>query len=503
VGVMTAATVEPEPPGEGENTPVASYLPLELLSPIASGTGSPAMASTHRIYKAYPGLVYNIRCAVIGGSYPYTFALTNPGSGMTIDADTGEINWPNPQSNCTPTVTVTDSANDTVQGTWTIAVTTSGFKFIDVVNGTSGGSGAIGSPIRTLANVKDGAGSVVYGDILYFRAGTYTLDGANINPGYLNLGFNDNPNLAGRPMTWIAYPGETPVIDLKYGDTVIDYVGQPHTDAPYIRMNGVVYWDGITLTRNYAIALKIDNAGNRGITIRRCSFPVGGPGGTGGLNAAFVDTSGDTTTGVTGYGTVVQDCDFHDSGHVALKWYGWRKGLCEDNTFDGCVAGIATKAHNPDCVIRHNTYTNSSGAFVQGNLNSVNGVETSGEICYNFVNSGTTGYALNLGDSSIGDVGRFEVYRNSLIGRVYTKMRAQDGPWNFQFNAVQNDWQSGTPPYFGTLDGSGNYIPAQATLIANNATPTPPATSGVMDTTTGNLLPAYQDLRGTRGWEIP
>src|SRR5688572_3861262 len=90
----------------------AANYPLELVSPRAVNTspaaGYPAINSENRIFRAYPGMVYNIRAAVIGGAWPYTFTLSNAPAGMTIDSRTGTINWPNPQANASPTITVRD-----------------------------------------------------------------------------------------------------------------------------------------------------------------------------------------------------------------------------------------------------------------------------------------------------------------------------------------------------------------------------------------------------------
>ena len=63
----------------------AANYPLELTNI------GPSLASNNRIYRAYPGLEYNIRAAVIGGDYPYSFTLSNAPAGMTINAQTGPI----------------------------------------------------------------------------------------------------------------------------------------------------------------------------------------------------------------------------------------------------------------------------------------------------------------------------------------------------------------------------------------------------------------------------
>ena len=116
-------------------TPTVSHsanYPLEITQPQAG------LDTTNRFYKAYPGLEYNIRLAVISGSYPYVHELTTAPTGMTIDATTGEIQWDNPTTSGSPhsvTAKVTDSDSSTDTGSWTITVTTDGFYFLDAVNG--------------------------------------------------------------------------------------------------------------------------------------------------------------------------------------------------------------------------------------------------------------------------------------------------------------------------------------------------------------------------------
>src|SRR5688572_17024316 len=64
----------------------AANYPLELVSPRAAGSspssGQPAISANNRIFWAYPGIEYNIRATVIGGKYPYRFALSNAPTGM-------------------------------------------------------------------------------------------------------------------------------------------------------------------------------------------------------------------------------------------------------------------------------------------------------------------------------------------------------------------------------------------------------------------------------------
>lgn len=65
--------------------------PLEITNIKPAGTGDPPIPATNRIFRAYPGIEYNIRAAVIGGVYPYYHELSGAPGRMTIDSFTGEI----------------------------------------------------------------------------------------------------------------------------------------------------------------------------------------------------------------------------------------------------------------------------------------------------------------------------------------------------------------------------------------------------------------------------
>lgn len=422
---------------------------LELISPIASGTGTPAMHSGHRIYKAYPGIAYNIRCVVTGGSYPYTFALTNAPSGMTINANTGEINWPSPttgQSGANPTVTVTDAESTQVQGSWTIAVTTSGFKFIDAVNGTAlpNGTGTLANPIRTLADVKNGGAT--FSDILYFRAGNYTLggdtpgSGASLNgAGYLNLGFDDSGG-TGRPMTWIAYPGESPNIDFRNGLNTYGSVNGPF-DAPYIKLTGPnIYIDGLTISNDRTKSFELDCTTRRAPVIRNVTALNGGSGSDGSNSAFFMLTA--NASGPS-YGLAIQDCDFGEAQHNAIKSYSMTKSVIEDNQFTD-NDGVAQKAGVSLYTVRRNTFT-TCNYCVTGNMNVYGAETTGGEVCYNLMLN-PVNHCLAIGNGKISTIGQTNVYRNTFVGPVWVQnLVTADGPYVFRHNVKINSDGAQTP----------------------------------------------------------
>ena len=157
----------------------AANYPLELISPRAVGTspssGLAAMPSGHRIFKAYPGLEYNIRAVVIGGAYPFTFALSNAPSGMSINAD-GTITWPNPTgTTVTPTsdgyrcrryagIVIVDDHCDHRLGSNLLTRVTATTRQMEVARRLGGRCAKVHT-------------SGTNADIVYFRTGTYTPAG--------------------------------------------------------------------------------------------------------------------------------------------------------------------------------------------------------------------------------------------------------------------------------------------------------------------------------------
>src|SRR5262245_8720973 len=84
----------------GERAAAQTYYPLQVILPRPADTapdpGQPTLSPDHFTLWAYPGVEYRMRAAVIGGHYPYAYALSGAPAGMTIDPVTGVIAWPDP-----------------------------------------------------------------------------------------------------------------------------------------------------------------------------------------------------------------------------------------------------------------------------------------------------------------------------------------------------------------------------------------------------------------------
>ncbi|HTM32734.1 MAG TPA: Ig domain-containing protein [Vicinamibacterales bacterium] len=462
--------------------------PLEMLNIKPVGSAPNGMPSSSRIYRAYPGLQYNIKAAVIGGNYPYSYVLSNAPSGMTVNASTGEINWPNPQGNASPTLTVTDQSGARVSGTWPITVSANGFRFIDANNGNDGGAGTLASPWRTVGRAK-AAGSP--GDIWVFRGGVYALQttfGQLINPGTSRYQAYFNPSQ--NSTIWIAYPGETPVLDYGYGGNAGS--GQYF---PTISMEGgTTYVEGFE-TRNTQHFFFITGGIGQGPQFRKLTMHTQGYGWQeSGSNASFLMFE---HASPQSYGSVITDSVIYDGG-LGVKHYDLLKPLISDNQFYDLINGIEEKAGPTQFTIRGNRFTNigRSGALewaIGGNMNSQNGYLVTGEVCFNLVrmaNLSDEAYNFNWSSNS----GTIAAYRNTFIGRVTAILvDSGDGPFTINNNVIVNNDNVPNRVWFDQVTD------ASRITISNNLVGDPSA--NIVDAN-GNLTGAYAQYVGTRGYQI-
>lgn len=499
---------------QGVNSPFRVVSPLELMSPRRSGSGGPPSLTTglhagHRIYYAYPGLEYNIRAQVRGGSYPYTFALSNAPAGMSVDSR-GVISWPNPTASASNiTLTVTDSLGNTASGTWSITVDTAGWVFVDA-NAAVNGTGTLASPFNSLLALRNGAGANTRA---YFRGGTYY---AVLNSGSLGAAGNHFGRMAFRsdnsPVVWLAYPGETPIIDQALSrdsnnSTVVGEVclefAQSSGDPPYI--------DGFRFTNILCKGVLIGGYGGAyPFVFRRCQFYNGG--GHEGHNSGFISVRNGTTVNAK-CGSTVQDCTFDllTGATCALKLYSMDRAIIEDNVFsntatdaEGC---IAQKNNCPDITIRRNTaLVGQNQPFFGGNLNyDAVALKCSGEICYNNVRDGWDNGAEWTDNTSlrwqtkINSRGPFTVYRNTINGNILVQtFDAADGLLTIEANVIVND-QGGQTPVPYVYDDAVTDV----TRLAVSGNLTSATVTGVIDPATGLLTGASTTYRGTHGHEVP
>ncbi len=454
--------------------------PLEIINIKPSGTGDPAIGEENRIFWAYPGIEYNIRPAVLGGEYPYTFSLSNAPEGMDIDQYTGEITWPNPQSDVSNiTVTVTDSQGNSAEATWSITVTDSTDRFIFVDDSYSGTeTGSISQPYSSISNLRS-AESGNADKIVYFRNGTYyffKVDSQVTEWDKNSMNWDDHPKI------WLKYPGETVKLDCQ------DYFIEVYQN----NVKNNIYFDGFEI---YNITAGFMYSPFDYLTIRRCTFHDGQGISSKNKNYGFIYLSPHSTTR---YYSVFQNNEFYDfTGMAAIgSIYKTTKMLIEDNyihdSHDGIISlpTLATKHNLERCTIRHNRFVNLSNCVTGHSTNGMWSESTNNIICFNLMNTSSNFGVMGSDQDST----YYYIYRNTFMGGVAHNHLCPDaweqplGPYYYDYNIFQND-EAGIEYKW---DCCGETVDEKDNLKS---------TSGIVDSS-GNLTDEYSEYLGSHGWEI-
>lgn len=488
---------------------VAVY-PLQILQPQANLT-------THsRYYKAYPGLLYKVPVGVFGGAYPFTYSLTSAPSGMTIDSK-GIISWPNPTTAGSPhsvTVSVTDAAGTTVTRSWTITVTTQGFIFVDGTNGTHAqgygcsancGTGTIDNPFKSMNDFYQASSAMVNAAtdnswrnsnfvnyFVYWRAGTYGLEGG-FQPMTGGQQFAMIYRGNSKPHVWLAYPGET---------VVIDHATNPGTNGAFFDARDGTstdfYVQGITFRNMRNHAWRIGGYDNHVFFENR--FENLGPGHDGD-NSSFLMW--------TRYAPLYSDNAFikdniFDRLDVGafIKTYSMRYGIIEGNVFTNrgvtgnSLEGIALKNDTRYMDIRGNSF---DGNFGDGAINGNWNASGDFEIRFNKVlnapsqtfSSEAGGYTIQMNHDTA--AGPAYVHRNTFEGTVLVKFgNSGDGPFRIYDNVIVNENSGNRVSLYSVADPS--VVLAENNLVGG-------AASNIIDAN-GNLTASYASYVGSRGYQL-
>jgi len=506
----------------------AANYPLQLMHPRAAGTaseaGGPAISEHHRVFWAYPGIEYNIRAAVIGGAFPYTYALSNAPPGMTIDRNTGTITWANPPAGAqvTPTLTVTDQEGTTASSPWTIRVDASRFLFVDAVNGrefdaASRGAGTIENPFRRIRDIYSGstpeakAIATHVNKIVYFKQGTYYIDG------YLeNVGAYDGYSLGRmpvsdrvKPVAWLAFPGQTPSIDGKCEAAQGPMGARPCNRGAHIVFYGTannVYWDGLRIVNMAIHAIRTEGAGNYQV-FRRGTWTIQGP-TVRGANAGMITfaASGGAGSAMGSY-TAIQDNVFSEvDGGMCVEMYSVQRILLEDNVCHTVYSssgraesgGMFIKGGEMQRVtVRGNTFYNIASRAIAGNMLVLRSAEILFNRVYNIKNVNNYTAPGNYDPVALevnqnGAAGVIHIYRNTLVGRVVVRNTDEaDGPFYFQHNVIVND-DPGTHIAFDNVSAPSRVV------AADNVVGKP---GDRLVDANGDLTGSYKKYVGQRGYQ--
>ena len=462
----------------------AANYPLELMHPRAAGTasepGAPPIGEHHRVFWAYPGLEYNIRAAVIGGAFPYKYALSNAPAGMTIDAASGTVSWPNPPAGAhvTPSLTVTDQEGSVVSSTWTIRVDAGRFLFVDAVNGRefdapSPGTGTIDNPFRRIRDIYSGDTAATKliathaRKIVYFKQGTYNIDGFLENVGaYDGYSLGRMPiSEATKPVAWLAFPGQTPTIDGRCQAAAKPMGPRPCNRGAHIAFYGPannVYWDGLRIVNVAIHGVRTEGAGNYQV-FRRGTWTIQGP-TVRSANAGMITFYASGGAGSPmGWGITIQDNVLSDiDGGMCVELYSVQHILIEDNVCHTVYSsngtaddgGVFIKGGEMRRVtVRGNTFHDLARRAIAGNMLVLRSAEILFNRVYNVRNiknytadGNYNPVALELNQN--GAAGVIHIYRNTLVGRVFVYNTDEaDGPFYFQQNVIVND-DPGTHIFF-------------------------------------------------------
>jgi hypothetical protein len=446
----------------------AATYPLEIIAPRAG------LTTTNRYYKAYPNLAYEVQVAAIGGVWPYTYTLSSGPDGMALDAQTGVLTWPSPPASSTPypvTVSIRDQSGTTSSVTWTISVTTQGFRFIDA-SAASGGDGSLGKPWRSindwyLGNKND---ATYRGQFLYFRNGTYPVSAAPME---------DNIRLAiigdAKPLVWMAYPGESPTIDLSGG-----YI------SPYGE-NSDLYFEGLRLYNMVqAWGVRMDS-GAQDVVFRKNTFELMPAGISGISNVSALMVSNGNAIGK--YWTIV-DNSFKDfrSGAYAILGYYTSKAVIERNNINTGTSdstGIGPKTNNSLWFIRDNRVK-----MGQGNGIWVDTYATTSDMTieYNLVQV-TSGAAGWFGQENV-TYGAITSKRNTYVGAPVkvSNLQSGRGPISFTDDVMVNS-AGGV-----TMDNTDTSLLTRTNVLAGTSS------SGIVDSA-GSLTGNYVQYVGLRGFQ--
>lgn len=462
---------------------------MEIIAPRAG------LSTTNRYYKAYPGLEYRVPVAVLGGAWPFRYELTAAPSGMTIgetygSTDYGIINWTNPVTSGSPhtvTVRVTDQAGTQVTVTYTLTVTTTGFIFIDAVNGSPSsynggtGTGTISNPFQTINDWYHGDGtwdigsSVKYnndysGYFVYYKNGTYNLNATFTEDIGVRVPFVSDY----KPKVHLKYPGHEPVINTNN----IYWV---HYSEP----TGNIFHHGLTFdgTTNSNKIVQWES-GQNDIVLFENTYAEQTSAGVG-ENSSILFTSNASV--LSNYVAIIGNTFANANGRDVYLGYWTNKGVIENNTIsNNNWHGIYLKINYRYWSIRNNHGTlGNTDVFVRIDTYST---AADVEICWN--NYKTTTNAVLLGWEA-GAVSNISDYRNTWQVAYNNSLNPASGNWDATRNVVRHNG-SYTQGY--RVEAGGVTI-TRTELLA--------ATTGLIDTTTGLLTGADRTTYlGIRGHEV-
>lgn len=296
---------------------------------------------------AYPGLPYESRAGVLGGTFPYEFRLlsvTRDGAmqsteDVSFDFRRGTLRFtPETEGLYAFNIEIRDSraTQRVLTHTFEVRAESDAFLFIATDGVDATGRGSVTQPFQTLAYALSQSTA---GQVLMLRRGIYLTGGFTLNDTHAKQ--------------VLAYPDEVVVLDLMHAGNINT---TSNTGLP-VRIEGV----DIAHVRQYGIH---SDPTRSGLVVRNVRFLDGEEGTSVSENPAFIHGRGDGTRAWR-HRMLIQDNDFgpyvmHSSGGYALTLFDAGESLVENNQIR--LGPVTGGIHDKDNS-QHNTYRENYIAF--------------------------------------------------------------------------------------------------------------------------------------------
>jgi hypothetical protein len=266
--------------------------------------------------------------------------------------------------------------------------------------------------ILTPCSASTAMTSASAGDTVYFRGGTYKV---GQHSGYHGVLEPSNSGTDGSPITFMAYSGETPIMDgTTDGQDIARAMG--NGDEDYITFDGFTFTaDGGTAMGGIIITGFNIGGHATGNIVKNCIFNGGSTAiaGTDNREGLRIEQADDT---------LVQRCLFYNYDQVsnnnntsATKEYHNLRTIIEYCEFYNNSVGIYAKSDTDDSIYRYNyLHDNYQGLFLSVNVSAMSTERI--KIYHNLlINHGFNGIGIE------GDTGYFndpEIYNNTTYNTV-------------------------------------------------------------------------------------
>lgn len=308
---------------------------------------------------AYPGIAYESRPGVVGGTFPYEYRLlgfTRNGAAqnsadLSLDFRRGTVRFtPATEGSYTITLEIKDSgsAQQTLVRSFTIDAAASRFVFVAPDGQDGSGRGARALPYKTVAYAMARTTS---SQAIVLRKGTYTTGALQI--------------LDSKAKQVLAYPDEVATLDMNK----VGSISVASSTAPAPRIEGV----DIANVKQYGI---VSDPSKAGLVVRNVRFLNGEEGPTLSENPAFIHGWGDNAPAWR-HQFLVQDNDFgtYVGAGYAATFFDAGESLMENNQLR--LGEVYGGFHDKDNS-QNNTYRENYIEFSAANRTG-RGVQVSGQ----------------------------------------------------------------------------------------------------------------------------